>query len=272
MINTNTKILLSVDWDFFFPEPDPSTDTKQWLLYDWGHNEQNPILRSEQLWETRAISFMADGLQLPMTSGEENTFWQRFKFAHNAHITIAESHCKIPMNRVKEIWNFDAHHDAYTGISEIINKKVYDCENWATVAVVKNGIVVKTVYPKWKAWMLKDKPETLMQTMVDDATLQLPVFDEVFLCKSGSWTPTWIEDKFWKFANAFPHRFPNQVVRISPLEERKYSQDNVDKLSKIIAQAITQEKQVEDAKDILAEMKKATGREEINNTGDVNNE
>ena len=58
--------LLSVDWDFFFPEL--SFDPQKWMLYDWGHRDSGNFFL-DQLWYDRAVGFMKNDMPLPMTTG-----------------------------------------------------------------------------------------------------------------------------------------------------------------------------------------------------------
>jgi hypothetical protein len=84
--------ILSVDWDFFFPVP--NADPQLWALYDWQQGE-NPFFSSGFVWVTRATGFTMNGLPLPGTTGEEQTFWSRFRFKEDCWLWVAESHSEI---------------------------------------------------------------------------------------------------------------------------------------------------------------------------------
>lgn len=70
------KRLLSVDWDYFFPEL--SFDPDKWMLYDWGHRDVGNFFL-DTLWYNRAAGFLMNNLPIPGTSGQEKRFWDRFQ-------------------------------------------------------------------------------------------------------------------------------------------------------------------------------------------------
>src|SRR5574340_1024527 len=114
--------LLSVDWDFFFPEPSPD-DGRNVELFDWGHKENSFFI--DALWTFRAGAFLRAGLELPGLSGEQEDFWERFRFAPDAELFWAESHSAAGLHeveqRVTHVWNYDAHHDAwYAKLSHLL--------------------------------------------------------------------------------------------------------------------------------------------------------
>lgn len=208
--------LLSVDWDFFFPNGEG--DPELWQFFDWGHNEGWPKSLLEMLWITRASAFISHGMEIPHTTGEEENFWNRFKFSPEAKLYIADSHSKAAsegvMEGVTEIWNYDAHHDC--GYSEAPLAKVFDsgtvdCSDWMLAYWILNpSTKLHVVYPKWRAESaFKAEPfaEVLDEYVVRHSDDGLPndlVFDKVFIARSGSWSPPWIDNKFVEFVNSCP--------------------------------------------------------------------
>lgn len=196
--------LLSVDWDFFFPIP----NSDPYGLYDWGHHE-NMAFMVDGIWAIRAANFQHAKLRLPGTSGEEATFWQRFRFAPGARLYYTDSHCRIARPEVRagitEVWNFDAHHDAYKPAQDVLATNTVACDTWAT-AFHLMGIKVRTFFPAWHGdYVGRDKPAVSMPAVqVDRGQAFNRLFDGVFVCRSGAWTPTWIEDAFWQFIAACP--------------------------------------------------------------------
>lgn len=218
--------LLSVDWDFFFPEPEHDPH----YLYDWGHDEKWPPALLDSIWEIRAGAFLRLGLPLPVTSGKEQGFWSRFKFSQNATLYYADSHLKIygkeVMRDIDDVWNFDAHHDAYRSESEVRRSGVVTCENWATVFKL-SGKDVKWFYPTWKTWAYLDKRRTAIVTGVDPEKPFTRTFDKVFLCRSGTWTPTWIEDKFWRLLDECPI---GDRIPLDSMAHREFKLENAQKM------------------------------------------
>jgi hypothetical protein len=109
--------LLSIDADFFFPEPHSGPEL---LLYDWGHRE-SPLFIND-LWEIRASGFLRHDLPLPGLSDEVEGFWDQFQFKKNAKFYVSESHAFAATRDLSRrfhgkdkgphsVWSFDAHHD-----------------------------------------------------------------------------------------------------------------------------------------------------------------
>jgi hypothetical protein len=198
--------LLSIDWDYFFPVPNPIDDKE--YLYDWSHSETvHPDLMANGIWLIRAAQFVAQKRDLPTTSGEESSFWDRFRFGQAPVLFYADSHSRIykpeVSHKVREIWNFDAHHDAYESVSDVIEHRTVSAQNWATAFRMSN-IEIWTYYPQWAGWMMQDKPHVEVHPQVDPGHHFRRKFDKVFVCRSGAWTPSWVEDKFWQFIESCP--------------------------------------------------------------------
>ena len=206
--------MLSVDFDFFFPED------QDW---DWSHGESFKYkFLDDMIWETRAAQFIAKGLALPSTSGDEVNFWKRFKF-NDAHLYYADSHVKIITTEllmgINQIYNFDAHHDAFTFPSLEIS-----AENWAVDLVP--WIKVVHVAPSWSEKNSYCKPVVHIKRYVDEGKPFKRVFDSIFVCRSGGWTPTWLEDKFWKFIEDCPTSFKSNMDNMT---KREFSMENAAK-------------------------------------------
>jgi hypothetical protein len=216
--------LLSIDWDFFFPVPHPKDDPR--FMYDWNHAERGRFFL-ETIWGIRAAQFLASDTDLPGTSGEEEDFWERFCFSDNPVLHYADSHVMIykpeVMFQVDEVYNYDAHHDAFDSVEYVIGKGSVDCGNWATGYYIA-GIDIYTVYPRWKAWMMEDEPQIDVNPSVDTGNVDKRKFDRVFICRSGSWTPPWIEEQFWKFLENCPVK---TRVRVDDITRRELDMEEV---------------------------------------------
>lgn len=218
--------MLSVDWDYFFPIPeyDPG------YLYDWGHNENYGKFMLEDIWIIRAAAFLRNGLPLPDTSCMVKDFWSRFNLK-DCTLFYADSHVNITkpeaLSGISEIWNFDTHHDSYTPIHQIAHDMKVNCQNWA-VGCYLMKVNLKTFYPSWASYRAEvDKPSIPVRIQIDNGQQFKRRFDRVFVCRSGAWTPTWLEDKFWRFVEECPAK---KKVKLGNMERRQFSVGEVDKL------------------------------------------
>ena len=215
------KRLLSIDFDFFFRPYAPDED--QFLLTAWDHRED--AVHTHMLWTTRAAEFFKRDLPLPGGTGDDVGFWNRFAFHPNATLFHGESHrlAALPrvLNSVGEVWSYDAHHDC--GYSEdaerLLMEGQVEAGSWLLYCVLR-GMDVKIRYPRWRAEpaLVEDhrllglhtheRAETFERVNVgfdgDDAPDDLPIFDRVFVCRSGAWTPPWLDDAYDAFLAACP--------------------------------------------------------------------
>jgi hypothetical protein len=225
------KRVLSVDWDFFFPVPD--ADPQVWALYDWGHREAPFFITS--LWYSRGSGFLINGLPLPGLSGEEKTFWNRFDLSQVGAVQVAESHSQLVelISRRDEIVNYDAHHDAGYGGRKYEDTFEVTCEDWGRYAAESLNCQVKTVYPRWRKDLHccdETEPESKkVEIVYDDGQPDPESFDEVFVCRSGAWVPSWLDDQFDRFLKASGL----EIQEMEPLLERAWSEE---KLTQDVAQ------------------------------------
>jgi len=209
--------LLSVDWDYFFPIP--KEDDERSLLYDWGHREGWKFLM-DGVWQIRAEAFLRSGFELPSTDGKEIGFWNRFKFNTGTKLYIADSHTFIydanVRRNIRSIVNFDAHHDAYQRPADCLDYGKVECQNWASFLRIEK-IKVTWVKPNWH--QRTDTPKYRMEILRDEGQNFDEPFDRIYICRSGAWTPSWVEDKFWKFVGDCPIQ---PVIEVRPIEKRIY--------------------------------------------------
>lgn len=235
------RSILSVDWDFFFPEWGWNPKHPHCLLYDWGCREAPFFIRD--VWDTRVTPFLNNNLLLPGTSGEEATFWKRFQFRRRARLYTAESHSQCVQQdwlTASAIWNYDAHHDlGYTkAAKDDVIKGINRCDNWLlTYALL--GAKVEVKYPRWKTNATTVEPypvglprhleNSWVRRSMYDGKAPNVEFDAVFICRSGAWVPPWLDADYQRFLD----RCPLKQVELQPLVERpkwtqKYQQDLVD--------------------------------------------
>jgi len=194
--------ILSIDWDYFFPVPRKRPEA---YMYDWGMQEAEFFTSADGIWTSRAASFIAVGMGLPTTSGEEESFWSKVLIRPSASLWVADSHSAlsdlVQRNGVEnvEIWNFDAHHDgAYSKEACLLAEEGrISCDNWAYWARCL-GVEVATIYPKWRERNPESSSKFFSGLTFFDRVPQV-LFHEVFICRSGAWVPPWLDEKFVGF-------------------------------------------------------------------------
>ena len=196
--------LLTVDWDYFFPNPMESGESDPYYLYDWGHREA-PFFVGPLLWNIRAGAFAERGLPLPGTSGEELNFWSHFEFAPKAKLFVSDSHACAGTPEVAsgatEIWNLDAHHDF--GYGPVQPGGQFDCGDWLRMVEMLTAARVRVRYPRWKPKALAvDRAPAGLDAKLFDPAEKMPVFDRLHICRSGAWSPTWLDEQFVQFVYA----------------------------------------------------------------------
>jgi len=235
MTVTKEKFILSVDWDYFFPDLIP---------YDWGHQES--AMFYEMLWHVRVSNrnLMTKEKALDVVKPDPKLldgFWDRVCPKHPKKLIIAESHASIEhyITEGSTVYNFDQHHDIQYGFG--LDK--LDCGNWAGRALKKNLLKKYVlVYPPWRQKIREGEPEQIASPHSDppydpveifyDVPADLPKFDTVFLCRSYAWTPTWCDDAWLEFGlrhlfhskvytsdSAMKARHPNMAEAIKEAEE-----------------------------------------------------
>ncbi|MGW3390742.1 hypothetical protein [Streptomyces cinereoruber] len=223
--------LLVVDFDFFFHNPYEGSSAPHRgdaVLYDWAHAE-NEMLR-ETVWPFRAEEFLRAGIEPPRCEGHEN-FWERFTFTSDTPpLFFADSNLyagrltprhyalfDLEITAWQDVHLFDAHHDSGyphqhgpASFKEWEEWGEFSCEDWMLVHHAKGSRLALT-YPAWRPNGDSHPPMIPLHTTVDDGEPVTTPFDAVFLCRSGSWVPSWCDDQFTELLAAFPgsaHPFP----------------------------------------------------------------
>lgn len=226
-----SKRILSVDWDFFFPIPYMDDEG----LYDWGHRESKLYIDSF-VWHVRAASFVRHNGKLPKTDGVEKHFWEKFNNLAKIPLYYADSHLAITELRpilnafTYVIDNYDAHHDCYKSAQEAAEDGYLDCSDW-TLKFWSSHLSIEWIYPDWmdKRRVEEDCPRHLIPSRrySDFKSDVRPNYDAVFVCRSGAWTPPWIEKQFWKFIDDCPC---GKKVALDNITRRKLDQGAINEL------------------------------------------
>lgn len=241
--------MLSVDWDYFFPEPIGAGIGDKYALYYWGFSESHSPSLMDYLWHSRASTFLSNGMELPQANDEWRTFWDRFDLTGVKHLFVANSHMyaghdrvsSVVIDRFTKIVSFDAHHDL--GYKDKVGwgkGGTYEvtCEDWLRFYVDVADAMATVVYPDWKV-----KAFDLESGFEADPTHVVRVFnrdfdevikpDVVFIARSGSWVPPWCDNKFNEFVSSFPHGLTPYVFDVDldiPGWVREYDPDVTQKM------------------------------------------
>jgi hypothetical protein len=193
-----TRAMLTVDWDFFVPL-DP-------LIHDFGHVEN--LLFLNWVWGTRTR-----WIEDIVTSGEERAFWRQIQKRNDIRtnkVVVSDSHIhgydvgNAGQHITDTIVIVDAHHDTwpYKTDDDQIN---YDCGSWLRLwldsAPNRRAIWippdhVKEHYDKEMVEPAVRKKITVLGSLDD---LEGYRFETVHICRSGCWTPPWLDHRFKSF-------------------------------------------------------------------------
>lgn len=231
------KCLLSIDWDYFV-----YTENGLWGSYT--ENTRSLV----DLWYKRYIQEKMRGRDIQdryRLSPELDVFWEKirehFRFTGNAQVYVSDSHV-LSYDTAKEnacdtVILFDSHADlGYGGLSSL-NFEV-NCSNWLG-KLLKDGLIAKAVvvYSPYTS----EKPEFFgsMNRLFDIGYRGFDELDKgigvsaVHICRSGAWTPPWLDEEFSRFVNALGLPYE---VRNCP--ERKWDPANIsfsDQISYLMA-------------------------------------
>ena len=187
----NKSAMLTIDWDYFVPE-DP--------IHDFGHMENLFFL--DQIWWFR-VQYI-DNIK---TSGEELVFWNRLREKNIFPIDqvwVSDSH--LPAYDIADLYNIDtivsvdAHHDVWD-LKETEKGCEVDCGSWARYWL-------HSEFGRELLWVPSptgtDDPETKPDgfAKIDLGDLSGWEFPVVHICRSGCWTPPWLDQKFIDFVGS----------------------------------------------------------------------
>ena len=181
---------VTVDWDFFVPEK---------AMWDMAHKESEMFLTL--LWAHRG------GLiKEAVTSGEEKDFWKSLgKLPKNAFVSDSHAYAYAVTGEADRVVLFDAHHDCWQKEKDGL---VY-CDNWLRVWLEGDeSREALWVYPKHviENWGEQEVPEDLrdrVETLEWNGSVDLDKVKAVHICRSGCWTPPWLDADFIKFIGHF---------------------------------------------------------------------
>lgn len=222
------KCLLSIDWDYFIYTRD-----------NWGsYLENNRSLID--LWYKRYIQGKIRGEDIQEAynlSPELDKFWDKIKkcfiFEKDIKAYVSDSHAlsyKIAKeNKCTAVYLFDSHADlGYGGLSSL-NFEV-NCSNWLGKLLKEKQI--KEAYIFYSPYTT-EKPEYFkpINNIYNIRYCDFNGFSDfneciavsaIHLCRSGAWTPPWLDDKFNQFIDSLG--MPYELVNCP---ERKWDPANI---------------------------------------------
>ena len=204
------RIVVSVDWDFFFNE-DP--------MWDWNHKEAKFFL--EAIWYARFESFALsprlgerDLEQFYKPNPLYKSFWGKlqelgFDFSNAWLCIVGDSHIGawsvLSGLPVAHVYNFDFHHDvAYYDLKDKV-----ECGNWlGQLLAKKKRLTATVVYPTAKRrdeeFHLPESVDALVGDRVRATAFRSLEYTPrkvtyLYICRSGCWTPPWADKQYVEF-------------------------------------------------------------------------
>ncbi len=220
------RCLLSIDWDYFIY-------TKE---YNWGsYTENNRSL--VDLWYKRYIQQKAWGKDIQdsfQLSSELDVFWERIRkhyiLAEGVKVYVSDSHALsyniATENNCKIVCLFDAHADlGYGGLSSL-NFEV-NCSNWLGKLLKDKQIIEADIF---YSPYTTEKPDFFkpMNSIYNvgyynpDEWNKDVIVSAIHICRSGAWTPPWLDNRFIQFADALG--IPYETVSCPA---RKWDTENI---------------------------------------------
>ena len=220
------KCLLSIDWDYFI-----------YTQTNWGsYIENNRSLID--FWYKRYLQAKARGEDIQKAfqlSSELDGFWTKikkcFKFVKDIKTYVSDSHAlsyKIAKeNNCRAVYLFDSHADlGYGGLSSF-NFEV-NCSNWLGKLLKEKQIKEASIF---YSPYTTEKPEyfkplngiyKIRYCDFNDLDGQWIMASAIHICRSGAWTPPWLDQKFDLFIDALG--LPYEILNCP---ERKWDPDHI---------------------------------------------
>jgi len=213
------KCLLSIDWDYFI-------HIKKNIWGSYIENDRNLI----DIWYKRYFQEKLHGRDIKklfQLSPDLSTFWKKikesFQFDENIKAYVSDSHALsyniAKENNCKTVYLFDSHADlGYGGLSSL-NFEV-NCSNWLGKLLkdklIKEANIIYSPYTSEKPEFFKamNRIYNIRYCNFNDLDKSISVA-VIHICRSGAWTPPWLDYKFIKFVDdlGVPYEVVNCPVR-----------------------------------------------------------
>lgn len=220
------RCLLSIDWDYFIYTQDK-----------WGSYIENTKSLLDS-WYKRYIQAKAQGEDLQKAFGlspEVDEFWgkikQCFEFTGDTKTYVSDSHAFsyeiAKENHCQAVYMFDAHADLGYGELSALDFEV-NCSNWLGKLLKEEA--VKEAYIFYSPYTT-EKPDYFQPVNsmykvkycdFNDLTGKTITVPAVHICRSGAWTPPWLDRKFYQFVDAL-----GLPYTVADCPERKWDPDHI---------------------------------------------
>lgn len=190
---------LTVDWDYFVPEK-----------YEWDIGHAETAIHMSLLWQTRFYLF--DKIKVVPAV---DTFWQwvqRWANVKPASLWVSDSHASAitdpGLREVDTLILVDQHHDCWP------HKRKSDfvyCDTWLRgwlenddtrhVIWVRPSFDAEYIQPKDAYPIPRDMRDRFTCTTQEDFSFKDVTLNAINICRSGAWTPPWLDDRFIAFIN-----------------------------------------------------------------------
>jgi hypothetical protein len=205
------KNLLSIDWDYFIP-----------IKREWGGSYIESKTNLISLWYMRYFKGKKDGQDIEkiIDIGKKamrvwDSIYRYFNISNNAKMYVSESH-KLSYDIAKEnnckgVISFDAHSDLGYGGIKSLNFEV-NCANWLG-KLLKERVINKAniiyspyTYEKKEDFNEMNKFFNINYSKGEVINRKVDI-SVIHICRSGAWTPPWLDEKFYNFVNGFKKQY-----------------------------------------------------------------
>ena len=197
--------LLTIDWDYFMTYIEQMNisylDNKRCI---------------DNHWYKLYLENIKDGIDITKTMkiGQAlNGFWDNinkvFNIDKNCKLIISDSHkiaYKIAVNmNCNEVYNFDAHTDLGYGGLISLDFEV-NCANWLgrllKDKIIKRANIILSPYSGESRDEFEEinKEFNISYQGINDIS-EDSIIKTIHICRSGAWTPPWLDNKFFDFIN-----------------------------------------------------------------------
>lgn len=186
------RTVISIDWDFFVPED---------VRWDFGHAENLMFLN--MVWMTRTQ--LMDEMQ---TDGVEKNFWKTLQSHYDldgVDIEVSDSHSYgyEACRHAEHLVLFDTHHDIWPWRKDADH---VNCGNWARFWLMCDSrrrlTWVRSAHSIYDLKGYDDFGDRVqMLTWGEDALPEIDFLGSIHICRSGCWTPPWLDQNFIDFVN-----------------------------------------------------------------------
>lgn len=221
------QALLSIDWDFFIP-----------TMREWNRSYIENKKNIKDIWYKRYIQSKSYGVNLenlvnkiyPTLNQFKTIIKNKFLINSKTKLFVSDSH-KYSYNiakkfNYKNVFSFDAHSDLGYGGLKSLDFEI-NCANWLGMLLKENLIdEANIIYSKFSyeyanEFAQMNKIYRINYPKINNLQDAIQV-DAIHICRSGCWTPPWLDYKFKELINTF-----NKPYKIIDYKDRNWDIKNL---------------------------------------------